>query len=475
MHEYKLFIGGQWVRGGEPIEVTNKFTGEVIGAVDTARKEDLERAIQTAYDALPVMHQLTALKRYEILMQVARVLEKRLEEFARLIAEEGGKPIKYARGELRRAITTFTFGAEEAKRIHGEVIPMDAAPNGEGFFGFWHRRPIGVVAAITPFNFPLNLVAHKIAPAIAAGCSIVLKPAELTPLTSCLLTEVLHEAGVPNGGINMINGYGPQVGEPLVKHPKVAMVTFTGSAKVGRLITQQADIKRVTLELGNASPVIIAPDADLNTVVNQCSTAAYAHGGQVCISVQRIYADPAISEAFTEGFVRRAEQMVVGDPLDDRVDVGPLIRLSEAERVESWVNEAESEGAQVLSGGKRDGTLYWPTVMADVQPTSKLYREEVFGPVASVFEYDDFESALQQANDTDYGLQAAIFTNDYNRILRAMDVLDFGGIVVNHAPAYRADHMPYGGNRQSGLGREGLRWAIDEMTNIQMVSIRRNL
>ncbi len=474
MYEYKLFVGGEWVDGGDIIEVTNKYTGDVIGAVTQARPEDVERAIQTAHQALSVMQQLSTYKRYQILMRVAQILEQRLDDFADVVAQESGKPIKHARSEIKRAITTFTFGAEEAKRIDGEIVSLDAAPNGEGYFGFWHRRPIGVVAAITPFNFPLNLVAHKLAPAVAAGCPVVLKPAELTPLTSCMITDVLHEAGLPSGGINMINGYGPDVGEPLVTHPKVAMVTFTGSAKIGEIIVKQAGIKRVTLELGNASPVIIAPDADLDKVVERCSNAAYAYSGQFCISLQRIYTAPEITDDFTEKFVRQAEQMVVGDPLDERVDVGPMIRIREAERIEEWVNEAAQDGAHVLTGGKREGPVYWPTLLGNVKESARVVAQEVFGPVASVFQYDDFEEALHRANESDYGLQAGLFTNDFNKILRAMDVLDFGGIVVNQAPSFRVDHMPYGGNRQSGLGREGLRYAIEEMTSMQMVSIKRD-
>lgn len=473
MYDYQQFIGGNWVPGGDMLEVTNKYTGDVIGAVATARPEDVERAVQTAYDALTSMRELSAYERYQILMRVAAILEEREEELAKVIAMEGGKPIKYARGELRRAQTTFRFGAEEARRPHGEVLPLDAAPNGEGYFGFWHRRPIGVVAAITPFNFPTNLVAHKLAPAVAAGCPVVLKPAELTPLSSCLLVDIMHEAGVPAGGINMINGDGPSAGSPLVSHPKTAMVTFTGSAKVGEMITKQAGIKRVTLELGNASPVIIGPDADLDDVVEKSAMSAYSFAGQFCISLQRIYTDKTITEPFTEKFVKRAESMLIGDPLDERVDVGPLIRVREAERIESWVNEAQAEGANILTGGKREGNLYQPTVLNNVSPTSKVVSEEIFGPVASVMDYADFEAALHEANNTEYGLQAGLFTNDINLIFKAMDILDFGGIVVNQAPSFRADHMPYGGNGQSGLGREGLRFAIEEMTSIQMVSIKR--
>ncbi len=470
--EAKLYIGGEWVEGGTPLEVRNKYTGEVIGSVPQARQEDVDAAIAAAREAAPVIADMPAYRRGQILARVAQRIQERREEFARTIAAEAGKALKYARAEVDRAISTFTIASEEAKRIHGETIALDAVPAGEGYFGFYVRRPVGVVAAIAPFNFPLNLVAHKVAPAIAAGNPVVLKPASSTPLTSVLLCQVLEEAGLPRGAINLVVGPGQTVGEWLVSDPRVAKVTFTGSPEVGERITRLAGIKKVTLELGNTSPVIVAPDADLDLVARRCAVGAYYNSGQVCISVQRIYAESPVYEPFTEKFVRASEQMVVGDPLDERVDVGPMIDEREARRIEQWVHEATEEGARVLTGGRRQGPVYWPTVLTDVRPNMKVVAREAFAPVASVIPYDDFEEALHQANDTPYGLQVAVFTNDVNRILKAIKVLDFGGIIVNESPAYRADHMPYGGNRRSGIGREGLRYAIEEMTNIQMVVIR---
>ncbi len=472
MIESKLFIGGRWVDGGPPLEVKNKYHGEVVGTVATARKEDVAGAVAAAEKAAPVMAEMPAHRRAEILQRTANLIRERKEEIAKTIAAEAGKALKFARIEADRAVSTFSIAAEEAKRIHGETFALDAVPAGEGYFGFWVRRPVGVVAAITPFNFPLNLVAHKVAPAIAAGNSLVLKPANTTPLTAVLLCQILQEAGVPEGGVNLVNGSGSTVGDWLVTDPRVAKITFTGSPAVGRQILSRAGIKKVTLELGNTSPVIIAPDADLELVAKRCAVGAFYNSGQVCISVQRIYGDRKIHEAFTEKFVRASEALVVGDPLDEKVDVGPMIDWREAERIESWVQEAAAGGAKILTGGRREGPVYWPTVLTNVKPEMKVVADEVFAPVASVIPYDDFEEALRLADKTEYGLQASVFTRDLNHVLRAVQRLNFGGVIINDTPNFRADHMPYGGNRQSGLGREGLRFAIEEMTNIQMVAIR---
>ncbi len=470
--EARLFIGGQWVEGGPRLEVRNKYSGEVVGTIPEARREEVEAAVDAARRAAEVMAELPAHRRGEILRRAAELIRERREEFARTIAAEAGKALKFARIEVDRGISTFTVASEEAKRIHGETVPMDAVPAGEGYFGFWVRRPVGVVAAITPFNFPLNLVAHKVAPALAAGNSVVLKPASSTPLTAVLLCQVLQEAGLPPGAVNLVVGPGSTVGEWLVTDPRVAKVSFTGSPPVGRRITEIAGIKKVTLELGNTSPVVVAPDVDLEFVARRCAVGAYYNSGQVCISVQRIYAAEGAYEPFVERFVRASEEMVVGDPLDERVDVGPMIDEREARRIEAWVEEALAGGARALTGHRRQGAVYWPTVLVDVKPDMKVVAQEAFAPVASVIRADDFEQALEQANATEYGLQAAVFTRDVDRLFRAVRKLNFGGVIVNDTPAYRADHMPYGGVRGSGIGREGVRYAIEEMTNIQMVVIR---
>jgi acyl-CoA reductase-like NAD-dependent aldehyde dehydrogenase len=470
--EYKLFIGGKWVEGGELLEVRNKYSLETIGVLPVARQEEVDAAIAAARVAAPQMAEMTAFRRSQILARAAELILERKEDLARTIAAEAGKALKFARVEVDRAHSTFTIASEEAKRIHGETVPLDAVPAGEGYFGFWLRRPVGVIVAISPFNFPLNLVAHKVAPALAAGNTVVLKPASSTPLTAVKLCEILDDAGLPGGALNLVVGPGRTVGEWLVTDPRVAKITFTGSAEVGRHITSVAGIKKVTLELGNTSPVIVAADADLELVARRSAIGAFYNSGQVCISVQRIYSQQNIYEPFTEQFVRASEAMVVGDPLEEGVDVGPMIDPGEVDRIEGWVEEAQTAGAQVRTGGRREGAVYWPTVLTGVRPEMKVVAQEVFAPVASVIPYDDFEEALRQANDSEYGLQVGVFTQDVNRVFQAVRRLDFGGVMINDTPAFRADHMPYGGNRQSGLGREGVRFAIEDMTNIQMVAIR---
>jgi acyl-CoA reductase-like NAD-dependent aldehyde dehydrogenase len=472
--EYKLLIDGQWVGGGDLIEVKNKYNGSTVGVLPVASHEDVNRAIDAAERAEDVMADMPAYKRADILLKTASLLRDCYDDMAKTIAAEAGKALKFARAEVDRAISTFTIAAEEAKRLHGETIPLDAVPSGEGYFGFWTRRPVGVIAAISPFNFPLNLVAHKVAPALASGNTLVLKPATTTPLAAVKLCQILMEAGLPAGAINLVNGEGATVGEWLVTDPRVDKITFTGSPGVGRRILSIAGIKKVTLELGNTSPVVVAPDADLDFVAKRCAVGAFYNSGQVCISVQRIYSEKEVYEPFAEKFIKATEAMVVGDPLDERVDVGPMIDIKEVDRIENWVGEAQSSGAKVLTGGKREGTVYYPTVLTGVHDDMKVVTEEVFAPVASVIASDDFESALRQANDTKFGLQVGVFTNDVNRVLQAVKRLNFGGVIVNDTPNFRADHMPYGGNRQSGLGREGVKFAMEDMTNIQMVAIRTN-
>lgn len=467
-----LFIGGEWTNGGPPIEVRNKYDGRVFATVISARFEDVDAAIASAARAAPEMARMPAWRRGEILAKASEGIRARREELARTIATEAGKAIKFARIEVDRAVQTFAVASEEAKRLHGETIPLDAAPAGEGYFGFWQRRPVGVVAAIAPFNFPLNLVAHKVAPALAAGNTVVLKPATSTPMSSVLLCEILHAAGLPPGAINLVIGGGATVGDRLVADPRVGKITFTGSAPVGRHIVARAGIKKVTLELGNASPVIVAPDADLELVAKRCALGAFYNSGQVCLSVQRVYGDRCIAEPFLELFAKATEAMVVGDPLDEHVDVGPMINVGEVDRAESWVGEAVADGARVVSGGRREGPVYWPTLLDNVRPGMKVMDQEVFAPIASFVPYDDFEQALAAANASDYGLQAAVFTRDINRVLSAIRTLDFGGVIINDTPTFRVDHMPYGGMRQSGIGREGVRFAMEEMTNIQVVAIK---
>jgi acyl-CoA reductase-like NAD-dependent aldehyde dehydrogenase len=467
-----LFIGGEWRQGAGTLEVTNKYTGAIVGAVATAGPQQIEIALASAQRGAEVMAAMPAHRRSTILSKCSALLAERRETIARLIATEAGKALKLARVEVDRAAMTFQLGAEEARRIHGETLALDAVPAGEGYFGFWWRKPVGVVGAITPFNFPLNLVAHKLSPAIASGNAFILKPAEQTPLTAAMLLEILLEAGLPPEAGQLLQGDGETVGDAIVTDPRVAKVSFTGSAAVGRTILSRAGIKRVTLELGNSSPVIVAPDADLDFVAKRCATGAFAYAGQVCISVQRIFGDRSIHSPLAERLVAATKSMVVGDPLREDTDVGPMIAESEAERVQDWVGEARQGGAKVLAGDVREGAVYHPTLLDDTQPDMRVMKDEVFAPVASVIASPGFEESLRLANATGYGLQAAVFTRDLDRVLHAIRKLDFGGVIVNDMPGFRADHMPYGGVKNSGLGREGVRFAIEDMTAIQTVAIR---
>jgi acyl-CoA reductase-like NAD-dependent aldehyde dehydrogenase len=467
-----LLIAGNWVTSQERLQVSDKYSQEIIGSVSSAGLADLEAAVQAASKAFPVNAKLAVHERADILERASILLKERKEYLATWITKEAGKAIKFSRMEVDRAVDTFHLAAQEIGRLHGETMPMDAVKSGQGLIGFWQRRPVGVVAAITPFNFPLNLVAHKIAPALAAGNAVVLKPAELTPFTAAILCQILIDAGLPPGCLNLIHGRGDILGKALISHPLINKVTFTGSAGVGRQILSHAGIKKVTLELGNASPVIIAHDADLLTAAEKCAIGANYCSGQVCISTQRIYVAEAVAEEFSNLLVEATGRLVIGNPMDEKTDVGPMISLKEAERVGQWVAEAKSAGAQIILGGRREGSVHWPTLLNQVRPEMKVIKDEVFGPVASVIPCQTFEDALVQADDTQYGLQASVFTKDIDRVFQAVSQLNFGGVVINDTPHLRPDHIPYGGNRQSGLGREGLRFALEEMTNIQMIMIR---
>jgi acyl-CoA reductase-like NAD-dependent aldehyde dehydrogenase len=432
----------------------------------------LEAALVSARKAAASIAGMPIHKRSDILEKASALLRERRESIADCIARESGKALKFARIEVDRCVDTFRLAAQEAGRIHGETVPMDAVKSGEGLIGFWRRLPVGVVAAITPFNFPLNLVAHKVAPALAAGNAIILKPAEATPFTAAFLCGILMEAGVPEGAINLVHGTGEKVGDPLVRDRRIDQVTFTGSTAVGRSILAAAGIKKVTLELGNSSPVVIARDADVRLAAAKCAIGANYCSGQVCLSTQRIFVEAAVAGEFQALLKEETGKLVVGDPLDENVDVGPMIRQAEAERVERWIGEAVQGGARVVLGGRREGAVHWPTILDQVKPDMRVMRDEVFGPVVSVRPCGDFEEALSLADDTEYGLQASVFTRDIDRAFHAAARLGFGGVIVNDTPHLRPDQIPYGGNRQSGLGREGLRFAIEEMTNIQMIMIR---
>jgi acyl-CoA reductase-like NAD-dependent aldehyde dehydrogenase len=451
------------------LPVLDKYSGEVIEELPVSDAALVDAAVRRAHAAFPAWRDAPAHERSRMLRKAASLIDARSGEFATLIAREAGKAWKHASAEVARSSETFSFAADEARRIGGETVPMDAAVAGEHRVGFYIRTPMGVVAAITPFNFPLNLVAHKVAPGLAAGNAIVLKPAEETPLTARLLAEVLAEAGLPEGVLQLVYGDGPTTGEALVAHPVPAKVSFTGSPPVGRRILQVAGLKRVTLELGNNSGTIVEPDADLSRAIPRCVLSAFANAGQVCISLQRLFVHEAIAGEFIPEFVRQTEALRVGNPLDPACDVGPMISEEAAERAEAWIADAVAEGARVLAGGRRERRLLWPTVLADTRPDMNVMCQEAFAPLVSIVTYRDFDEALAMLDDTPYGLQAGVYTRDIHKAFRAVRRLDVGGVMVNDTSIFRVDHMPYGGNRMSGIGREGVRFAIEEMTNIRMV------
>lgn len=470
--EYRLLVGGEWITDDQTMPVMDKYSGEVLGAVPVASRETVDRAVGAACAAFPGYSALPAHARSRILERAARLMERYAEEIATLICREVGKPWKYSLGEVSRGIETMRFAAEEAKRIHGETIPLDASPTGEGRIGFYLRKPVGVVAAITPFNFPLNLVVHKVGPALAAGNTLVLKPASMTPLTALRLGEILQEAELPAGVFNIVAGSGGTVGDWLVSHPRVAKVSFTGSPPVGEAILRKAGLKKVTMELGNNSGTIIEPDANLDDAIPRCVVSAFANSGQVCISLQRLYVHKDIAAEFSRRLVEATERLKVGNPLEKDCDVGPMIDEGEAVRAESWVREAVAQGAKVLVGNRREGRIFYPTVLSHVNPSMKVMCSEAFAPVVSIYEYDSFEDAVRMVDESPYGLQAGIYTRDISKAFYAAEHINAGGIMINDTSIFRVDHMPYGGNKMSGLGREGVRFAIEEMTNIRMVVIK---
>lgn len=451
------------------LEVLDKFTGDVLAALPEADEAAVSSAVGRARDAFAAWSVTPAHRRSAILLQAAARIASRRDEFTTTITREAGKAWKHSAGEVARSIETFTFAGEEAKRIHGETVPMDASAFGERRIAFYLRSPLGVVAAITPFNFPLNLVAHKVAPALAAGNTIVLKPAEETPLTAILLAECLREAGLPDGVLELVHGPGETTGEALVRHPGPAKVSFTGSPPVGAHILQAAGLKRITLELGNNSGTIVEPDANLDLAVPRTVMSAFANAGQVCISLQRLYVHEAIAPAFLDRFLAQTRALKVGNPLDRDCDVGPMISNEAADRAEAWIHEAIAEGARPLVERRREGRLLWPMVLADTRPDMKVMCQEAFAPLVSIVTYRDFDQALEMLADSPYGLQAGLYTRDLHKAFAAVARLDVGGIMVNDTSIFRVDQMPYGGNRMSGIGREGVRFAIEEMTNLKLV------
>jgi acyl-CoA reductase-like NAD-dependent aldehyde dehydrogenase len=467
--EKPLLIGGEWVETGEWQEVRSPYSGEVVGRVAKAGADETRRAVDAAAAAME--EPLPAHKRAEILVRVAGALGRRHDEVARLISDEAGKPMKAARVEASRAMSTYTFSAVEARKLAGAMVPMDASQAGEGKLAFTLRRPLGVVGAISPFNFPLNLVAHKIAPSLAAGCAVVLKPAAQTPLSALLLAELEDEAGLPPGWLNVVVGPSSEIGDVLVEDDRVKVITFTGSSGVGWKLAERSPRKRINLELGNSTPLIVEADADLAAAVAATAQHGFSFAGQSCISIQRVYVQDAVYDEFVSALLPKVAALTLGDPADEETDVGPVIDEDARERILEWVDEARSGGAEILTGGDLDGDLIRPTVIANADAELKVSCQEVFGPVVTVNRYGTLDEAIERANGTEFGLQAGIFTGSIRTALRAAQELEFGGVTVNEAPTFRADQMPYGGVKESGNTKEGPAYAVRELTDERVVVI----
>lgn len=472
---YGSFIGGKERKdeGRTILDVHNPYNQEIIGRISCSTERDVQDAVENAHQVFEnEMKKMPAHARADILRKSADLLEEKVEEFARSITLEAGKPIKDSRIEVMRAVQVLRFAADGARSLYGEYIPIDSAIGGENQLGFAKRIPLGVVAAITPFNFPLNLVLHKVAPAIAAGNSVVLKPAEKTPLTAVKLYYLLQEAGLPTGALNILMGPGEDVVPPLVQHPKVKKVSFTGSSRVGWMIKELVPRKKVTLELGSNAPNLVFNDGNLDLAVDLIVMGGYVYAGQTCVSAQRIYVEEDVYDAFIEKLVAKVKGLKIGDPLDEKTELGPMITEEAAIRAENWIKEAVELGATLVTGGKREGTFLEPTVLVDVKNEMKVVCAEVFAPVVSVIKFRSEEEVIQRANDSEFGLQAGIFTNDLNRAFRVADALEMGGVWINDVSVRRYDHMPYGGVKESGIGKEGIRYAIEQMTDIKFIGIR---
>jgi acyl-CoA reductase-like NAD-dependent aldehyde dehydrogenase len=466
---FPMYIGGEWITSDDQYTVSLPYDGSPVGCTYRAKPGVLQMAIQAAKAGAEVMAGLSNFERAELLLRMASFVKRDLADFSHLICCETGKPIREARGEVERSIQTITLAAEEARRLQGEVIPMDAAPGGKGRMGMMIRQPLGIVGAITPFNVPLNLAMHKVAPALAAGNSVIHKPALATPLSALRFARAVEEAGAPRGAYNVIIGDGKTIGSGLVTDPNVAMITFTGSVPIGKGIRQIAGLKRVTLELGSNSALVLEPDCDLDAVVPRAVFGSFAHSGQLCISIQRIYVHESIAKNFLDRFVSATKKLVVGHPFEETTDISSLINETEAIRVSDWVTQAVLNGARLVTGGERRGATVEPTILADVAAVAKVSCSEVFGPVVAVNTYRDLDDAIKSVNDSIYGLQAGIFTSDIKRAFYAAKRLEVGGVIINDVPTFRVDHMPYGGVKQSGIGREGPHYAIEEMTEPKLI------
>ncbi len=465
---HDFLIGKQWHRSVETAPVINPHTQEAFAEVSLADAGEIERAIELAEKAFAISRTLPAYVRSRICADIANGIRGRFDEFARTLAMESGKPLVFAKGEINRSISTFTIASEEALRLNGEVLTLDITEPAAGKAGLTRRFPIGPVAGISPFNFPLNLVAHKVAPALACGNPIVIKPSTTTPLTALLLGEVVLETEAPEGMFSVLPCRGKKA-TPLVEDDRFKMITFTGSVGVGWDIKRRAGKKKVVLELGGNAGVIVEPDADLDMAARKVCFGAFAYSGQVCISVQRCYVHETVFDGFKDRLLNEVAALKSGDPLDETVNFGPMIDLENAERIEDWTKQAKDGGATVLTGGTREGTYFAPTVLTGVDPKAEVSCNEAFGPILVLEPYSDFDTAVNWTNDSAYGLQAGVFTNQFDKTMQAFNRLEVGGVVVNDVPTFRVDNMPYGGVKNSGFGREGLRYSMQEMTEIKLL------
>ncbi|MFP8784420.1 aldehyde dehydrogenase family protein [Planococcus plakortidis] len=468
----KMFLAGEWVDGTQWIDVIDPQDGALIDRVPAATKEDMEACIRKAQEGARIAARMPVVDRMRIIGKAADYISSNTEHYARTIAKESSKTIREARKEVGRAVETLRLSAEEARRITGETIPFDQSPGGIGKVGYYRRFPLGIIGAITPFNDPLNLVAHKVGPAIASGNAIIVKPATVTPLSALLLAQAFSHAGLPEKILSVITGRGGEIGDVLVEHPAVRMISFTGGAETGIEIIKKAGLKKVGMELGSNSPVIVLKDADLEEAVASSVSGAFWAAGQNCLGVQRVYIEDGVFDSFKQQFIEQTERYIVGDKQSELTDMGPLITENEAKRVEGLVQEALDKGATLETGGERDGAFYPPTVLSDVPGDCTLAAEEIFGPVVLLYSVKNLDEAIEQANAVDYGLHAGIFTKNLNHAHRAIEELEVGGVMINDSSDFRIDAMPFGGVKQSGLGREGVKFAIQEMTDTKVICFK---
>ncbi len=474
--EWDLFFKGSWISTNNKKNIYNPFNGEIVGTVNFADRKMVSESIKDLYEYFSEYKKLPRYERAEILYLTAKKIEERKNEFIKSIILESGKVYKYAKGEVERAIENLKFCAEEVKQLRGDIVPMDSSRSGEKRFGYYERIPRGVIVAISPFNFPLNLVIHKVAPALGSGNCVLIKPSSSTPITAIKLVEVLLESGLPKRAISILPTSGNEFGEEVVSNEKVSMITFTGSPKVGLWLNNNIKgLKKVTLELGSNSAMVIDESANLEYAAKRAIIGSFAFSGQVCISLQRLYVHEKIFSQFEEIFKEEVRKLEIGDPSDPKTDVGPMINEEEAKRAALWLKEAIEMGAKILIGGKRDGRIFYPTVLTNVTPDMKVMCLEVFAPIVSLVKFKNFEDAIKMVNDSNYGLQAGIFTNNIKNAFKAIEEIEVGGVIINDFPTFRVDHMPYGGVKMSGSGREGPKFAMEEMTEIKFVSFNLGL